>query len=234
MRVRHPINKNLTLYTGATWKGLPIQEDYCPMIEQYLELIHMTMWNALNENNRISIPRFDIHFKRASLQEAKKVISRFIASLKAQIRADEERKRREGKRVYRCRIRCIWAKERNRSHNPHYHVALLLNKEAYFTLGQLKEVITIQDCPVDRLLESDGKTNMIDRIRKALASALGCSLHDVNGLIHIPKDPVHLIDRNSPRFQTQFNEAFERLSYFAKVDTKHYGDGTHWFGCSRG
>lgn len=72
------------------------------------------------------------------------------------------------------------------------------------------------------------------RIVRAWASELGCAPEAIPGLVHFPKNCVYKIDRNSVDYVAQFQKVFKRLSYFAKADTKHYDDGSNWFGCSRG
>jgi hypothetical protein len=105
----------------------------------------------------------------------------------------------------------------------HYHVVLFLNKDRFFTLGRFKS-------DPDEMAED---INLSDRIQKAWASALNIPINDVIGLVHFPKNPTYTLCRGSPNFEDQYFSLFERLSYFAKEETKHYGDGKNNFGCSR-
>lgn len=60
------------------------------------------------------------------------VITRFIASLKAQIAAYLQRRRRDGKRVYPCKLRYAWVREFGELNgNKHYHTLLLVNREVF-------------------------------------------------------------------------------------------------------
>lgn len=60
------------------------------------------------------------------------VITRFIASLKAQIAAYLQRRRRDGKRVYPCKLRYAWVREFGELNgNKHYHMLLLVNREVF-------------------------------------------------------------------------------------------------------
>lgn len=56
-------------------------------------------------------------------------------SLRAKLEADRTRKVREDKRIYRCPLFIIWAKEYSESGKCHYHICLLFNKDAYYHLG---------------------------------------------------------------------------------------------------
>lgn len=62
-------------------------------------------------------------------------ISRFTNSLKAKLAADEQRKRKEGKRVHPNTLRYAWVREFTQNGKRHFHVFLFLNKDAYFHLG---------------------------------------------------------------------------------------------------
>lgn len=217
MRRRHPQNPNLRLYDQPYWKGYPVIQNRGPLIVEYLEQIDHTLINALLDDTRVSVLLAYLRLPSAGTSHEDAFISRFSASLKAQIAALEGRKRAAGKRVYPCHLRVIWVRERAGSENSHFHVAIIVNKDAFYSLGDFRCM--------------DG--NMSARINKAVASALSISLEDARGLAHFPEHAVYHLDANSEDFQLQRGAVFRRLSYFAKVDTKHYGTGTKNFGCSR-
>lgn len=151
-----------------------------------------------------------------TLPRSSSAISRFTASFKEQIKHDLYRKEIEGKRVYPCQPRYIWCKEQNIAETPHFHVLILLNKDAYFSLGNYS---------------STG--SMAYRVIKAWASALTLSeIEYASRLVHFPDNPTYYIDRNSLEFKRQFDSVMYRASYFAKTATKHYGDRQHNFGAS--
>lgn len=231
MRLRS--NPNLSLHQGGNWKYLPVIDHRGMLIDDYLESIHTTLTNAITEYPRTCVIRFDLHMPESLQGIDSAVISRFTRSLKSQLRYDLERKEREGRRVHPCRMRFVWARERQSAGNCHYHVAILLNRDAYFTLGNFRNGADTTALPY----ESGAlmlRKNMADRIRQALASALGLDPHLTSGLVHFPQNPVHDLDVNARGYDQQFSEAFYRLSYLAKVASKHYGDYENSFGCSRG
>ena len=227
--IRHTSNKNLTLLSTRLWRDLRVQSESEDLIVNYLDRIFDVLNNAINEHPRTFVIRCELNFPSDYYEPDTAVISRFTDSLKAQIKAHEDRKRREGKRVHDCHLRYIWVKERASSHVWHYHVALFVNRDAYFTLGLFKSGNQLSESSIS---ESDN-TNMSDRIRMAWASALDLRLDETRGLVHFPKNPTYSLDVNDESFDDEFEEVFYRLSYFAKQRTKHYGNRTRNFDCSR-
>ena len=233
MRRRHSDNHNLTYHTGGIWNGLPVLTNRGPLLEPYLKSIRDVMVRALQEHPRTLGIRFDLHFPVGWNGPEGEVISRFIESLKARIDADLNRRRQERKdgRVHPCRLRYFWVKEQGVSAVPHYHVFIFLNRDAYFTLGSYKAA----GQPVwDDVPPEPARANMAERIINAWASALWLPPCMVRGLVHFPANACHSVDVNAPDVADQFQDAFNRASYFAKAETKHYGDGSKKFGCSRG
>lgn len=236
MRIRHPYNRNLKLHYGDTWNGLPVIAHRGPLVVEYLEDILSVMDRTVHDYARSCVIRFDAHFPDGYEGIETVVITRFRNSLRAKIYADLQRKARFGTRTYRCDVRVIWAKEQNGSEHPHYHIAITLNRDAYFTLGRFKttdESARLQCGPLSISGEYIGGENLSDRIKSAWASAIGWPQEVAGGLVHFPEKPVYSIDRNSSDCYGQFAEAFRRLSYLAKADTKIYGDYSRYFGCSR-
>lgn len=232
MQMRHPHNSNLKLHHGPVWEGLNVLPMRNGLVVGYLEDIRKVLANTLNDYNRAVVIRFDLHIPEEFQDIGTIVITRFINALKARLAADLERKARQGIRVYPCVPRVIWAKERAGSHNQHYHVAITLNRDAYFTLGVFK---TAEEAETlwSGTSNSDVRENLADRIRAAWASALRVPLVMAIGLVHFVENPVYTIDCRSDVFYRQYAQVFLRLSYLAKADTKYYGDSSWHFGCSR-
>lgn len=145
-------------------------------------------------------------------------MSRFLASLKAQIEADLNRKARRGGRVHSCRLRFVWAREQDSSPNPHFHIVIFINRDTYHCLGDFRA--------------DDG--NMAARIKKAIASALSIPVEYAAGLAHFPDGGVHVLDANASDFPFRRAAAFECASYLAKAYSKHYGNHARHFGYSHG
>jgi len=193
-----------------------------PLSSAYLEIILKTMQTAIIYHPRTFMVRFDLHLPQLNFCDSpvvydSTVITKFFKSLTAKIRYDRFIKGRKVKRVHPCTLRYIWAKERAYADTDHYHVVIFLNKDAYSHLGNYNR---------------NGQ-NLSTKIVEAWASALGLDDYSTRHLVHFPEDtPVYYINRNAQKYSQTFGNAFYRLSYFAKLETKHYGDRTRSFGYS--
>lgn len=163
---------------------------------------------------------FDVDFPSHNLKVDHAVISRFIDSLKAQIREDLKRKMNVRDRVHPCRVRYFWVRELGSSSEQfHYHLILFFNKDTYAHLGDLRFGFS--------------NVNLIFKIRKAWASALSGGYEECEHLVHIPKNPIYYLNRNNAFNTNVHSDLIFRTSYFAKDKTKPYGDGYRCFGCSQ-
>lgn len=237
MSRRHNANRNLFLSEESEWNGLPVQTCRGMLIDNYLKRINEVIENATTAHPRTCAFRCDLRFPIDMIQSDTSVISRFFLSLKAQLIADEQRKTKEGRRFHRSELRYIWVKERDGSNHWHYHVCLFVNRDAYFTLGRFRPSARYDNDDLDGLFtkirDRTERKNMVDRIRKAWVSALRLSDEKMGRLVHFPDNATYHLDINAVDFRTKYESLFYRLSYFAKRDTKHYGDGTNNFGSSR-
>ena len=142
------------------------------------------------------------------------VISRFIESVKAKIRHNRICARQRSPYAHDTKVRYVWARETGDDQRVHYHAVILVNHDAFFTLGRF----------------GSESSNMANRFIEAWASALGLRLDLAAGLVHFPDNPVYRITRNSP---LEFAAFFQRASYLCKAETKHFGHCHHGFGSSR-
>ena len=148
-----------------------------------------------------------------------RVISRFLESFKAKIEHNRDKAREQNKYAHDCRVRYVWARERSEAGRQHYHLLILLNRDAYYTIGRLQPQ----------------RPNMISRMQEAWASALKCEVEQVRGLVHIPSNAEYRVDREvRPGNVDYLPDLFHRASYLCKAATKRYGEGAHGFGFSRG
>ncbi|EKA7453058.1 inovirus Gp2 family protein [Salmonella enterica] len=144
------------------------------------------------------------------------VISLMRESLRAKLEADRTRKEREGKRIYRCPLFIIWAKEYSESGKCHYHICLLFNKDAYYHLGGYER-----------------EDNLRGMITGAWYSALKLHREDHPSLVHFPDNCKYVLDTNSTDFQQNYQALLTRLDYLTKVESKVFGEGDRNFGCSQ-
>lgn len=221
MSTRHTSNTNLTVISNGQYQGLNVYPR--PLSAEYLNATLQTLQAALSEHPRTFMVRFDLHLPQLNFRDSpvvydSTVISKFFKSLTAKIQHDRLIKCREGKRVHPCTLRYIWARERADADTDHYHIAIFLNNDAYSHLGNFNR----------------SGQNLSTKIVEAWASALGLDDFSTRHLVHFPEDtPVYYINRNANNYPQTFASAFFRLSYFAKLETKHYGHRTRSFGYSR-
>lgn len=216
---RHWQNSNLIIYNERSYRGLPIQVDKGPFIRQYLERLYETIECALEQHARVFAFRVDLRFSTALEQcgdeYRNRVIEKFIASFKAKIKHNRKMARLENKYAHDSSVRYVWAREVGRQGRPHYHMVFFLNYDAFNALGRYEF----------------GRDNIFNRLQQAWASALGCPVEAVTGLIEIPNNPSYRVRRGDPQ---GISALFYRASYLCKAATKVYGNGQHGFGASRG
>ncbi|MEZ8154607.1 inovirus Gp2 family protein [Vibrio splendidus] len=208
--------KKLKTTTNDTFNGLPILKLKGGLVLSYLDKLYDTIDKAVTQHPRTTAIRVDLRLAKSLLFDDTGVIKNFIASLDAQIQADLSRKKRRGQTARSCKVRYAWCKERSTSLSHHYHLVLLLNKDVYHSLGRF-----------------DQKGNLSDMIKKAWCRALDIKANEGDSLVHFPDNPTYWLDKNSDKFDQQVDSLFKRASYLAKVETKHYGDRSRSFGCSR-
>lgn len=118
-----------------------------------------------------------------------------------------------------CKVRYVWSREIGLGGRQHYHLLILLNRDAYYTIGRL----------------GSDRVNMISRIEESWAGALGLPVDLMTGLVHIPKNAEYLIDRAKRQGKgDELDDLFYRASYLCKKAIKSYGDRQRGFGTSRG
>ena len=188
-----------------------------PLFIHQLAIMEQVISKTVCDHKRTFAVRVDLRLPKGEADSSNKVLKRFFASLKAQIKSHEARKQKAGGLVHKTNLRYIWAREHNHSLHHHYHIVLFFNKDQFSTLGNF---------------ESE-KVNLFNRIVTAWASALSKPFEEIKCLVHIPKTPYYILDANSFQFTKQFNALFHRVSHFAKVRTKQFGEGHRTFGCSQ-
>ena len=182
----------------------------------YLDQLKSMLDKSTAESTRSIAFRFDLRFPPGYKGDVKKIITKFFESLKAKIKAKEAKTLRDGKRVYPSNLRYAWVRENDGADNDHFHVVIILNKDAFSVLGNFKST----------------KVNTAQRIKKAWCSALSRKEEGSDGLVHYATKGVYILDKNSLSFNATYSELYYRISYFAKNRTKVYGTGKRSFGCS--
>ncbi|KMV31193.1 hypothetical protein AB733_06595 [Photobacterium swingsii] len=151
----------------------------------------------------------------SSSNNCSNIMKRFIDSLKAKLVAKERSKKKVGVRVHPNTLRFAWCRERKNSENDHFHIVLFFNKDAYHRLGHARYPRSLASLIID-----------------AWASALKYRHVGSDGLVHFSKNHSYYVNKRSIDFTKEYNDLFHRISYLAKKETKHYGEGYRCFGCS--
>jgi uncharacterized ubiquitin-like protein YukD len=198
------------------YQGLKIHSPLAESNELYLSQLKALLDKSTVDSTRSIAFRFDLRFPAGYKGDVKKVITKFFESLKAKIKAKEAKTQREGKRVYPSNLKYAWVRENDGADNDHFHVVIILNKDAFSVLGNFKST----------------NANTAQRVKKAWCSALSYKEENSDGLVHYAKKGVYILDKNALSFNTTYCDLYYRISYFAKNRTKVYGTGKRSFGCS--
>lgn len=212
-------NRNLNILHCNEYCNFSILGLKNGVYEEYLIRNYKVINQALIKYIKVFAVRVDLRFPDEYEPYDNRTVTRFIESLKAQVKADYTSKAKHSDGfVHKSDVLYIWVQETGDHNKPHYHLCLFFNGNAYRSLGKFEL----------------GRSNMYNRIVKAWASALAIMPINAQGLVHIPKRPYYFLERIMI-FTKAFalRVLFMRLSYFAKVDSKHYGDRRHHYGCSR-
>jgi len=210
---RHPENKELKLYYGSEYRGLPVMYEKGALIEPYLEKMYNTIKLAMNHYPKVFAFRVDIHFPNNWIHDDmndKNVIERFISSFRAKIKSSRQTAKLN-ENYHDSVVRYVWCREIGKYGRPHYHFLILLNGNAFSAMGAVNSPIP----------------NTYSRLSEAWASALGLDVVAVKGLVN----KVRSFFTEAQGYD--LGELFYVSSYLCKAGTKYYGDGRRNFGVSR-
>ncbi len=214
---RHPKNNNLKLFFGESYEGFDVLHQHAPLFEEYLSRVLCVTRLALLKHPRTFAFRVDLRFPAGQLiddAQTNKPLERFFASLRAKIHHNRKSRVEEAGYAHNTAVSYVWCREIGEHGVPHYHLAILLNRDAFFKLGKFKI----------------GRKNLYNILVEAWASALKLPVNDSKGLVEIPENPSYSLTSDD---RDAFNDFFCRVSYLCKAETKHFGDGVHSFGTSR-
>lgn len=200
--------------------------------------------DALEDHPRTLAIRVDLRLPGWMRQLPDNAISHFIETFKDKIKRDRRRAAQEQEYPKPCTVRYIWSRERNTVKHDHFHVLLLLNQDAYPSLGRFKSK----------------RQNIAKRIKESWALALGIDVNNLRGGVLFPLNAEYVINvsqepdgrlrrlvesdtwplidkKDRPAVFADFCDTYEglfyRVSYFCKAHTKVFGRGRRSFGCSR-
>ena len=187
------MEKRRKITTEPIYQGHPILTDPQKNLgcdESILKTIKRVADHCIEEKSRVMMMRYDVRIPNACQDQANAIFSASQADFI--------------KYLSRQKLSPYYVAVREESSNsPHYHVATFLDhsktKSAYHHLNKMNEIVTRK---VNTLTgqQHSGLVNFCNR------DALG-----------MPQPNTHVISRNN---QASYNEAFQRASYLAKVNTK--------------
>ncbi len=204
------------LWFTPVYMEMPVYLARGPLLTRHLNATHRTFMNALALSPRCYAVRCDLRLPDDFDTSDTEVITRFFRALNRLLDVADAEKHLDGKRVHPHRLQYCWVREWGAEGKPHYHLALMMNRDRYRTLGSF--------------IAEDG--NLSARIKQAWATALQRPLADIARLVQFPKNAEYHLLCNSPSYPRDVGAFFYRLSYFAKADTKRFGIGQRSFGSS--
>lgn len=199
--------------------------EYGSHVKSYKERIIEVINKAVKEHGRTLAIRVDLHDPiildsggtiSCIANTDSRSISKFTNSLKAKLEANEQRKRKEGKRVHPNTLRYAWVREFTQNGKRHFHVFLFLNKDAYYHLEDFN-------------LEEDTLRTMIT---SAWCSALNLTPEEGSHLVQYPTHGKYTLNRVDTLNGNYPGDLLNRIDYLTKVKSKIFDDGTRSFGCS--
>lgn len=214
---RHPKNNNLKLFFGEAYEGFDVLQQRGPLVEDYLSRALYVARLALLKHPRTFAFRVDLRFPSDwdfGDSSSNEPLERFFASLRAKILHNRKLRAEESEHAHSTALSYVWCREIGEQGVPHYHLVILLNRDAFFKLGKFKI----------------GRKNLYNLLVEAWGSALGLLAQEAVGLVHIPENHAYKLTSDD---RDTFNDFFYRVSYLCKAETKQFGDGSHSFGTSR-
>ena len=153
----------------------------------------------------------------------------FIESLRSQIEAERNRKKRSGQKVHACPVRYVWARERCTAEKDHYHVMILVSYEYYRGVG---DYTTLNPKYLSGKVYTAWARAMQHMEKKLFQQTLFEDIEGYMPLVEFPTSCEYVIRRNQLNWEEDLICAYKRATYLAKIDTKHYGEGYRCFGSS--
>lgn len=199
------------------FNGYPVLSQQGELVENILIGNEEVLVKTIKVHSRVAVMRFELKFPAGYTGDIE-IISKFFDSLRYRLKNDLAKKTKSRGRTVKSDLGYVWVKELSSNRGWHYHVALFLNYDTYNYFGII----------------GSNNANMFNRIFFSWAGALGFSAESTKGLVHISKNPVYKLDRNSMTINEDIHSVLYRLSYLAKLATKPYGvsSGGRFYGTS--
>ncbi len=209
----------MTITKSNTFKGFTINTGNGKYAcdEHILEQYDQRFQYLLSRHSRVLQKRLDLHYpQNGSLAPVPEHIYRFTENLSRDLKRnnplpEEGRKRSAGRKgapaPHKVDPQILWVKEQESgSPNPHYHLMVFVNGNAVKSGWSLQK-----------------------RAERQWANATG--LNEATGLVNncnqSGPDSI-LVDKNSPEFGAEMNQAYYQGSYLAKTRGKAHRAKGEW------
>ncbi|MEX8626407.1 inovirus Gp2 family protein [Salmonella enterica] len=200
-----------------------------PCNQHHINRIHDTLSKSLSTHPRTYVRRIDLRIPDVCYEQYRTdstLITRFMESLKSQIKQTQKRKRMEGKRVHPCNVRYVWSREfGDERGKKHFHIALMLNNDVYCSTGTY--------CPVGDMYIHNLALMIMEAWVRTLNLHTRPDYQQYYTQVHFVPEGSIMLDTNSRTFELNYSQIFQHLEYMAKLHTKDRTDGQRNFGCSQ-
>ena len=231
-------------YNTQVVRDLPVFCSKEGLYHEHLSACLRVINDALEDHPRTLAIRVDLRLPGFMDRLPYDAISHFMDTFKDKVKQDRRRAARVQGYSKPCKVRYIWVRERDKAQSDHFHVLLLLNQDAYPSLGSF----------------NSERQNLAKRIKESWALALGIYPDELCGGVLFPKNCEYIVDasvepdnsllwlmeseewlglkkKQRDKKLSWFNDRYEglfyRVSYFCKANTKVFGRGLKSFSCSR-
>ncbi|QKJ15429.1 inovirus Gp2 family protein [Yersinia kristensenii] len=202
---------------------------YGPCNQHHINRIHDTLNKSLSAHPRTFIQRLDLRLPDANYEQYRDdstLMTRFMESLKSQIKQAQKRKKMQAKRVHHTDVRYVWLREfGEQKGKKHYHVALMLNNDAYWNVGPY--------CPVSGVYIHSLALMIMEAWVRTLNLHTQPDYQRYYTLVHFVLEGDFTLKINDNHFEYRRYQIFQHLEYMAKLHSKDRTDGQRNFGCSQ-
>jgi len=188
------MKKRRKITTESHYHGHPILTNKAKNLgcdTKILDGIERVMDHAISEKSRVMMTRYDVRIPDSCVSDSNKIFSSSQADFMKHLR-------RQGLSPHYVAVR------EQKKDKPHFHVALTLDhsktKSPYKHLKKMESIVSRKVSSITGQDKHPGLVEFCDRDQEG------------NN-----QPNTHIISRNNPE---SYNEAFERASYLAKVNTK--------------
>ena len=207
-------NDKLRLHYGPFYQGhygqyqvVTFQDK--PLITNHLERLETLLHRVTQLYNRTLAIRIDLRFPMhyqltQEVDQSNEVMTRFFRYLNTELQSAGTK--------YSTQLHYAWAREKHNSTKPHYHLLILLNGDAFNSLGDMH-------CSASGYYD---KGNLYHRIVRSWAKAIQ-SFDQMSGLVHVPQDHVSgklFVVQLHRHDHATFQNVFFAGSYLCKEHSK--------------